>query len=131
MAKDSSLFINLSSVAPEDLQASPNPDGSDFSNKQIIEHTAGCPRLRLDVYGKAVASLDPEFVLYRWQEKFNAYCEAATIKLASPITNTTTGVYVALESLEVGNGKLAIALKSAETGSTLKAVWTRTSIQGV
>jgi hypothetical protein len=135
MASGAALFIDIygsNTIQNSDLKTDPNPDGSDFTIDEIVEPHPGLVRVDLNIWGKAVASLNPTFRVYREEPLFGKkFCKGESFNLKDAITDSVNGEYRALVSIEVGNHRLAIVLEDAETGAQLKAVWRRTSKQSV
>lgn len=118
--------FNIESVDSGDLQTSPAVDGSDFTELQIIDVEPGCTQLDIDIFAMPVSSFNFVIRLYRWEPAFEAYCKSeTTFTLETPITDTVNGEYRALESIDIGNHKIALALEDGETGARFRLAWRR------
>lgn len=117
--------LEFTSIAEDDLQTAPNPDGSDFGVNQIIEPQPGLFRLDINIAGKAVEELNIVLRLYRWEPEFNRACRAAsfTLKDDEVITDNANFEYRALETIEIGAGKHFLVLEDGELGAALTVVW--------
>lgn len=127
MAKFQSEFLNITAVQAGDLKTAPASDGSNFTEAETIEPHPGLVRLDINLFGKAVASMAPVFRLYRFDDLLNRWCKGSSFTVDPAITNTTTGEYRGLASIEIGNHKQAIVLEDCEIGATIRAVWRRVS----